>query len=123
MLIKRIKARNFKTYLNLDLDISVEPDKPIILIGGENGGGKTTLFEAINGALYGLRIANAKVFKELLNAGLFFGEEKIFLEIHFTGKVLNEEQQYILTRSYLLNSSNHPVEAVKLNMNGTRFSF
>ncbi|MFX8688965.1 AAA family ATPase, partial [Acinetobacter baumannii] len=46
MLIKRIKAKNFKTYLNLDLDISVEQDKPIILIGGANGGGKTTLFEA-----------------------------------------------------------------------------
>ncbi len=25
MIIKRIKAKNFKTYLNLDLDISVEP--------------------------------------------------------------------------------------------------
>lgn len=40
MLIKRIKARNFKTYLNLDLDISVDQDSPIILIGGVNGGGK-----------------------------------------------------------------------------------
>lgn len=37
MLIKRIKAHNFKTYLQLDLDISVEQDKPIILIGGANG--------------------------------------------------------------------------------------
>ncbi len=63
MLIKRIKVQNFKTYVNLDLDISVEADKPIILIGGANGGGKTTLFEAIYGALYGLKIANAKASK------------------------------------------------------------
>ena len=124
MLIKRIKAKNFKTYLNLDLDISVEQDKPIILIGGANGGGKTTLFEAIYGALYGLHIHSAKQFKELLNAGSIGHEdEKIMLELHFTGKVLNEEQQYVLTRTYLLNPSGLPVEAVKLNMNGTIFSY
>ena len=124
MLIKRIKAKNFKTYLNLDLDISVEQDKPIILIGGANGGGKTTLFESIYGALYGLHIHNAKQFKELLNAGALGKEdEKIILELHFTGKVLNEEQQYVLTRTYMLNTSSAPVESVKLNMNGTIFSY
>lgn len=124
MLIKRIKARNFKTYLNLDLDISVEQDKPIILIGGANGGGKTTLFEAIYGALYGLRINTEKYFKELLNAGALGKEdEKIILELQFSGKVLNEEQQYVLTRTYALNSINSPVESVKLNMNGTIFLY
>jgi DNA sulfur modification protein DndD len=124
MLIKRIKAKNFKTYLNLDLDISVEQDKPIILIGGANGGGKTTLFESIYGALYGLHINSAKQFKELLNAGaLGMEDEKIILELHFSGKVLNEEQQYVLTRTYALNPNDAPVENVKLNMNGTIFSY
>ena len=124
MLIKRIKARNFKTYLNLDLDISVEDEKPIILIGGANGGGKTTLFEAIYGALYGLKIHDARLFKELLNAGsLGHEDEKILLELHFSGKVLNEEQQYVLTRTYMLNPSGQPVESVKLNLNGTIFSY
>lgn len=124
MLIKKIKAKNFKTYLNLDLDISVEQDRPIILIGGANGGGKTTLFEAIYGALYGLRINNAKQFKELLNAGAIGKEdEKIILELHFTGKVLNEEQLYILIRTYILNPSGNPVESVKLNMGGSVFMY
>jgi DNA sulfur modification protein DndD len=124
MLIKRIKAKNFKTYLNLDLDISVEQDKPIILIGGANGGGKTTFFEAIYGALYGLHIHSAKQFKELLNAGtLGLEDEKIILELHFSGKVLSEEQQYVLTRTYILNPSGLPVESVKLNMNGTIFQY
>lgn len=124
MLIKRIKAKNFKTYLNLDLDISVEQDKPIILIGGVNGGGKTTFFEAIYGALYGLKLNNTKQFKELLNAGaLGKQDEKIELELHFTGKVLNEEQHYVLTRTYVLNSVEQPVESVKLNMNGSIFTY
>jgi DNA sulfur modification protein DndD len=124
MLIKRIKAKNFKTYLNLDLDISVEQDKPIILIGGVNGGGKTTFFEAIYGALYGLNLHNAKQFKELLNAGaLGRQDEKIELELYFSGRVLNEEQQYVLTRSYILNPAEQPVESVRLNMSGSVFTY
>jgi DNA sulfur modification protein DndD len=124
MIIKRIKARNFKTYLNLDLDISVHSDRPIILIGGANGGGKTTFFESIFGALYGLKIHTSKQFRELLNAGaLGKEEERIMLEIQFSGKVLNEEQQYVLTRTYALNTEGKPVESVKLNMNGTIFQY
>jgi len=124
MLIKRIKAKNFKTYLDLDLDISVVDDKPIILIGGANGGGKTTFFEAINGALYGLKINSEQKFIELLNAGAIHNQEKkIILELHFSGKVLNEEQQYVLTRTYILNTFGQPVESVRLNMNGTIFLY
>lgn len=124
MIIKRIKVRNFKTYLNLDLDLSVESDRPIILIGGANGGGKTTLFEAIYGALYGLQINSSRLFNELLNAGaLNHEEERIMLELHFTGKVVNEEQQYVLARQYVLNPAGNPVESVKLNMNGTIFQY
>lgn len=124
MLIKRIKAKNFKTYLDLDLDISTEPDKPIVLIGGANGGGKTTFFDAIYGALYGLKISTSKHFKELLNAGaLGVEDEKIQLELHFSGKVLNQEQSYVLTRTYMLNPESKPVESVRLNMNGTIFQY
>ncbi len=124
MFIKRIKVKNFKTYLNLDLDMSVVDERPIILIGGKNGGGKTTLFEAIYGALYGLQINSLKQFRELLNAGATGSEdEKITLELHFTGKVLSEDQLYVLSRTYALNTTQQPVESVKLNMNGTIFVY
>lgn len=124
MLIKRIRARNFKTYLNLDLDIVTDPDKPIVLIGGANGGGKTTFFDAIYGALYGLQINTERQFNELLNAGALGKEkEKIELELFFSGRVLNQEQSYVLTRTYILNPAKKPVESVKLNMNGSIFQF
>ena len=47
MLITKIAAKNFKTYKELELDLSVIDEKPIVLIGGINNGGKTTLFDAI----------------------------------------------------------------------------
>ena len=56
-----------------------------ITFEGPDGGGKTTLFEAIYGALYGLNIHNTKQFKELLNAGALGKEDEkiIFLVFIF----------------------------------------
>ena len=119
MLIQRIKISNYKTYLSLDLDLTVDDDRPIILIGGANGGGKTTLFEAISGALYGLKIENKEHFMELLNQGaLNTAKPEISLQITFVGKVLGQQQKYILKRVYQLNPQGKPLESVSLNMNG-----
>lgn len=124
MIIKRIKINNYKTYLNLDLDLSVDNERPIILIGGMNGGGKTTLFEAICGALYGLRIKDKTHFVELLNNGAFTKTEpRIELELTFMGLVLGQEQKYVLKRTYALNPNDKPVESVSLNMNGNVFVY
>ena len=82
MIIQRIRISNYKTYLDLDLNLAPKDDRPVILIGGMNGGGKTTLFEAICGALYGLRIRDKEHFRELLNNGAVGkAEPKIMLEL------------------------------------------
>lgn len=124
MLIQRIKISNYKTYLSLDLDLTVNDDRPIILIGGSNGGGKTTLFEAISGALYGLKIENREHFEELLNQGAV-GRVKpeISLQVTFVGKVLGQQQKYILKRIYQLNPQGRPLESVSLNMNGNMYVY
>ncbi len=124
MLIQRIKVSNYKTYLDLDLDLTVDEERPIILIGGSNGGGKTTLFEAISGALYGLKIENREQFSELVNQGAI-GQVKpeISLQITFSGKVLGQEQKYILKRTYVLNPAGKPLESVSLNMNRNMFVY
>lgn len=124
MIIKNIKIRNYKTYLSLDLDLAVQSDRPIILIGGMNGGGKTTLFEAICGALYGLKIKDKDHFKELLNNGAVGTvKPEISLELTFEGLVLGQKKKYILKRTYILNPSDMPVESVSLNMDGTPFVY
>lgn len=124
MLIQRIKINNFKTYLSLDLDLTVDDDRPIILIGGSNGGGKTTLFEAISGALYGLKIESKEHFMELLNQGAVNKvKPEISLQITFVGKVLGQQQKYILKRNYILNPQGRPLESVSLNMNGNMYVY
>ncbi len=59
MLFRELVLENFGSYLgkntiNLLPDTS-EASRPIILIGGMNGGGKTTIMDAIRLALYGAR--------------------------------------------------------------------
>ena len=126
MKIKKIHVENYKTYKFLDLDLEVTDDRPIILIGGGNGCGKTTLFDAIYHALYGLKIKDARQFEELFNAGVKnesgLLNKHIILEVTFSGMVLSQEQQYKLKRAYML-ADGKVLESVTLNMGGNQFNY
>ena len=126
MKLKRIYIENYKTYRKLDLNLEVTDERPIILIGGANGCGKTTLFDAIYHALYGLHVNTKRQFEEIFNSGVKneagMTDKSIVLEVTFSGRVLGQETPYKLRRSYLYTGE-RVLESVVLNMDGNTYTY
>lgn len=58
MLIKQVALTDCGAYAGRHaFDFAADESKPIILVGGHNGGGKTTIFESVLLCLYGMRHA------------------------------------------------------------------
>ena len=61
MLLQKIVLENYGIYQGENVfDFTTTKDKPIILCGGKNGGGKTTLFESVMLCLYGQNFSEKK---------------------------------------------------------------
>ncbi|PAB60536.1 AAA family ATPase [Anaeromicrobium sediminis] len=54
MLLKNLRLKNFKSYEDeVEFNFSTDENKNIILIGGKNGAGKSSIFESIKLCIYG----------------------------------------------------------------------
>ena len=71
MLLERITLQNFGIYKDENIfDLTSTKEKPIILCGGKNGGGKTTLFDSVMLCLYGEKSFDKRISKKEYNQNL-----------------------------------------------------
>lgn len=125
MKIKKIELYNIGSYEGVNiLDIG-DANKNIILVGGQNGTGKTTLFESIKLCFYGNRITDyqfptvtysKKVINLVNNIAKLKGNVKAYIAI--TVEMFNgqENDTYILKRKWDL--SKEKIESFSVNKNG-----
>lgn len=109
MILDSITLKNFGVYAGEQrADLApVSPQKPIVLFGGLNGGGKTTLLDAVQLVLYGHkarcagrgRLAYRDYLRAMINRDAN-PEEGAAIELRFRRAVDGEMKYYRVTRSW-----------------------
>lgn len=100
MKIEKVVLQNIGVYVNKN-EFDLQSDKPIILIGGLNGRGKTTFLEAILFALYGRRAIDTSQNLEdyLRKISNITGDCKdCYIELHFSVKEQGKIANYMVKR-------------------------
>jgi len=114
MIITKLVMRNFRVFRGehvLDLAPNEEPGKPLILIGGLNGSGKTSILTAIRLALYGPQafddVFTKNSYIERLSSLVHNGKPddfedftSAFVELSFTLRIDGEDVTYCAKRSW-----------------------
>lgn len=102
MKISRLKLHNFGVYAS-DNEFVFRSDKPVVLIGGMNGRGKTTFLEAVLLALYGKNSfayleSTYKSYGRYLNAHVNRADQSMqtYIELEFD----LDESNYIVRRAW-----------------------
>ena len=111
MIVDEIVLKNFGLYAGKQTITLTPPSrkKPVVLIGGMNGGGKTTLLDALQLGLFGphAKISNrgSLSYQEYLLRSIHRGgsASKAAIEISFRYAVEGREEQYRLVRSWCRN--------------------
>lgn len=107
MIIKKLKLHNFGVYAGTNV-FNFRADKPIVLIGGLNGRGKTTFLEAVLLALYG---KNSFAYTE--GKGLTYGQYLLSYV-----NVSDGTKKTFVELTFCMNSSGSEKYKVKREWNG-----
>jgi len=125
--IKKVTFHNYRVYAGIQtIDLSrTKPGKPVILVGGLNGEGKTTLLEGIQLALYG-RMSdmwkhNGTIYTDYLVNSIHRGAESsggALVEVEFEAIDQAEMKLFKVQRSWKVNGSGKVQEFVQVFLNG-----
>ncbi|MYS87884.1 DNA sulfur modification protein DndD [Embleya scabrispora] len=126
MLLRNITLHDFGAYRGeQSLDLTTEKGRPIVLIGGLNGCGKTTLLDAIQLALYGNRArcsgrGNSSYdtyLRESINR-LADPEDGARVAVEFSILLEGEEHRYHVSRSWRIPAGKKLDESLEITVNG-----
>lgn len=132
MIIKKLALHNFRVFrgaheIDLEPSCSTYKRKPIVLLGGLNGSGKTSILTAIRLALYGkLAFENInqpqeyiQQLSELIHKGSSAQQlNDALIELTFTYNKDGEESEFTVVRSWERNKS----DRLALHQNGKHLS-
>ena len=127
MIIKKLILHNFGVYAGTN-EFEFHGEKPIVLIGGLNGRGKTTFLEAVLLALYGknsfaYRESNYKAYSSYLRSYVneSDGTKESYIQLDF---IMNDNgyEEYRIKRSWLINGRHTP-EAIEVYKDGLSNDF
>ncbi len=130
MILNELTIQNFGVYAGLQsIILTSEPDKPIVLIGGLNGRGKTTFLDAIQLVLYG-KSANcsnrgSQAYDQYLSSCRHRNSqpsEPTFVELSFSHATGGAVSHYRIHRSWDGERTN-PKEQIRVWLNGKEEAF
>lgn len=105
MILEQLVIENFGVYGGRhEINLHTQKQKPIVLVGGLNGGGKTTILDALQLALYG-RLAQCSnrgdlPYEEFLRRSTHHGAETAAVELEFKHTSEGEERTFRVRRSW-----------------------
>jgi len=124
MLLRKLTLKNFGAYKGeQSVDLTTRPGRPIILIGGLNGCGKTTLLDSIQLALYGPRARTSgrgnRTYETYLRESVNreANPQHAFVTLEFSTIVDGDERVYKVRRSWEV-SGNSAREFLNVCVNG-----
>ncbi|VEI08061.1 DNA sulfur modification protein DndD [Kurthia zopfii] len=132
MILHDITLLNIGAYRGYnDFDLNTTTEKPVILIGGQNGAGKTTFLNAIKLGIFGAyslgyKTENAEYFNyvhsTLNHTALKTKDHNFGIKIHFSLTEAFKTTEYLLHRKWTFNKDQKLKETVYLTGNGKLFS-
>lgn len=125
MMIKKLTMHNFGIYAGTNI-LEFKGKKPIVLIGGMNGRGKTTILEAVLLGLYGsnsfaYKASKYRTYPQYLKSYInkTDGTLKTFIEIVFS---MNKKEEYCVHREWD-GKNTKSYENITVKKNGEDSSF